>query len=172
MKHVLIEFKARCSDLSRIREIIKAKDPRVVGTDHQVDTYFNVPRGRLKLREGNVENSLVYYERENQAGPKRSNVTLAHVQPGSNLREVLAAALGVKVAVDKQREIYFVGNVKIHLDEVKDLGTFVEIEAIGTAENVAQLRDQAESFLRELGIADADLIAVSYSDLLMPAAAA
>jgi len=167
MQHAIIEFKARCADQGRVRELLQGKNARFAGTDHQVDTYFRVARGRLKLRQGNIENSLIFYSRPNAAGPKQSDVTLSQVPPGSELKQVLEKALGVLVTVDKQREIYFVDNVKIHLDQVAGLGTFLEVEAIGSPENATLLREQCESFLREFGVKPEEFVAVSYSDLLL-----
>jgi predicted adenylyl cyclase CyaB len=80
---------------------------------------------------------------------------------------MLAAALGLMVAVDKRREIYFVGNVKIHLDEVAGLGKFLEVEAIGHLEDRGQLQAQCDEFVREFGVKQEDMVAGSYSDLLM-----
>src|SRR3989344_9198321 len=114
-----VEFKARCSDTERIRKILYSLKAEYKGRDHQVDIYFNVPNGRLKLRKGNIENNLIGYEREDYAGAKQSNVHLVRVEPGSNLEQALTTTLGVKAVVDKQRDIYFIGNVKFHLDEVK-----------------------------------------------------
>ena len=169
MQHLNIEFKARCADLDPVRAALRGLG--VTGkTDRQIDTYFHVPHGRLKLREGSVEQNLIHYHRPNEAGPKRSDVTLYPTGPdASALKAALTAALGVLVTVDKTREIHFVDNVKIHLDRVKGLGTFVEVEAIADAEHASQstLRAQCERFLDAFGIAEADLIATSYSDLLL-----
>jgi len=167
MEHAIIEFKARCRDHAPIREILKQRNARYVGEDHQIDTYFRVSQGRLKLREGEIENSLIFYSRPNQAGPKQSDVALAKVPAQSDLRAVLEKALGVMVAVDKRREIYFLENVKIHLDRVEGLGEFVEVEAIGSAHEVGALREQCESYLSEFEISSEDLEEGSYSDLLM-----
>jgi len=123
--HLNVEIKARCRHPEKIREILEGRQARFVGLDQQVDTYFHVPHGRLKLREGNIENALIHYQRSDQAGPKNSEVQL--YRPGPNLKSILSAALGVKVVVDKRRQIYFIENVKFHLDEVPPLGTFVEI---------------------------------------------
>ena len=68
MSHINIEIKARSNNQDRIRDILKSKNADFKGIDHQIDTYFNVPKGRLKLREGNIENNLIFYERKNQAG--------------------------------------------------------------------------------------------------------
>jgi len=166
MQHTIIEFKARCADHHAIRQKLKQKDARFVGTDHQIDTYFRVSEGRLKLREGDIENSLLFYSRRNHAGTKQSDVTMTNVPRETELKAVLARALGVMVAVDKHREIYFVGNVKIHLDEVAGLGTFLEVEAIGSVEQRDALQRQCDEFLREFGVKPEDLVAGSYSDLL------
>ena len=90
--------------------------------DEQTDTYFNVPNGRLKLREGNIENNLIFYERSNQAGPKNSHFHLVKIEDAKGLKEVLAKSMGVKVVVKKKREIYYINNVKFHIDEVPGLG--------------------------------------------------
>jgi adenylate cyclase class IV len=68
-----IEIKAKTSDLEFIRDYLKTNKAEFKGTDFQVDTYFNVSHGRLKLREGNIENNLIYYERQDIAGAKESN---------------------------------------------------------------------------------------------------
>ena len=166
MDHIIIEFKARCDEHERIRAILRQKDARYVGNDHQIDTYFQVPRGRLKLREGVIENALIFYSRPDVAGSKQSDVTLSRVEPGSDIRNVLSRALDVLITVDKRREIYFVGNVKIHLDEVAGLGRFIEVEAIGSAEQKEQLQRQCDEFLSELGVEANHFEAGSYSDLL------
>jgi len=169
MQHLNIEIKARCQNLDRIRQLLKSRSADAKGVDHQVDTYFNVPAGRLKLRQGNIENELIFYQRNNQAGPKRSDVSIAPVEPNSPLKDVLSKVLGVLVVVDKQREIYFIDNVKILLDTVVGLGTFVEIEAIDSdgSRTAGQLQAQCNEYMKLFEINPADLVAVSYSDLLL-----
>jgi predicted adenylyl cyclase CyaB len=169
MGHVNIEIKARCADPQAIRDLLHAKNADFRGIDQQTDTYFRVNHGRLKLREGQIENSLVYYEREDQAGPKQSDVILMPLVANSSLKEILRKSLEVLVVVEKQREIYFIENVKFHIDIVKNLGTFVEIEAIDTDGTLGRdkLLAQCQCFLELFGIAPEDLIAVSYSDLLL-----
>ena len=168
MTHQIIEIKARAASFERPRAVLQDRGARFVGRDHQVDTYFRVASGRLKLREGEIENALVQYHRDDDCGPKHSRVRLYRCEPGAPLKDLLVAALGVDVVVDKRREIHFVGNVKIHLDEVLGLGTFVEIEAIdddGTRP-LETLRAQCEELMAAFGVHAADLVARSYSDLL------
>jgi adenylate cyclase class IV len=96
-------------------------------------------------------------------------VLLFQSDPGSSLKAILTRALGALVVVDKAREIYFIDNVKFHIDVVGPLGTFVEVEAIDGDGSIDEttLRDQCRGYLTELGIAERDLVSVSYSDLLL-----
>ena len=169
MPHLNIEIKARTTEQDRIRKFLKSKNAEFVGIDHQVDTYFKVTSGRLKLREGNIENHLIYYERENLSGPKKSTVTLYKNNPDSNLKEILIKSLGVLAVVDKRREIFFIDNVKFHLDSVLGLGTFIEIEAIDKDESFGydKLLEQCNYYLNLLPITKDDLIEISYSDLIL-----
>ena len=164
-----IEIKAKCSESKQIHQILAENKADFIGLDHQIDTYFKVPNGRLKLRQGNIENHLIYYNRPNQAGPKKSEVLLYSVEKESNLKDVLTTALGEKVVVDKKRYIYFIDNVKFHVDEVKGLGNFIEIEAIDKDGNISlnTLKEQCNFYMELFGIAQKDLIEVSYSDLIL-----
>ena len=168
MHHINIEIKARCSAPEFIRDFLLSNKARFVGVDHQIDTYFNVAAGRLKLREGNIENSLIYYRREDSAEPKQSDVTLFKTTPNSTLKEILTSSLGIKTVVDKRREIFFIENVKFHIDSVEGLGNFVEIEAIdenGTMGHDELLR-QCRQYMELFKIKQDDLIKSSYSDMV------
>jgi adenylate cyclase class 2 len=164
---VNIEIKAYCADPQTTVEILIGNNADYKGKDHQVDTYFKVDNGRLKLRVGNIENNLIFYKRADQAGPKKSDVILHPTGDDKNIKDILREVLGIKVVVDKQRDIYFIDNVKFHIDEVKGLGSFVEIEAIGEQGQEDELNKQCKYFMDLLHIKEADLIVDSYSDLLL-----
>ncbi|MDB5197438.1 MAG: adenylate cyclase [Flaviaesturariibacter sp.] len=163
------EFKASTDRLDELEALLKERSPRFAGEDHQTDTYFNVPTGRLKLREGNIENTLIQYHRSNVAGAKQSDVLLYHHQPDPSLKAVLMTALGVKVVVDKRRRIYFIDNVKFHFDTVGTLGTFVEVEAIDSDGSIGidKLKEQCAFYSQLFGVKPEDYLAESYSDLLL-----
>ena len=164
-----IEIKARSGNHDEIRNILKSRHAEFTGIDHQKDTYFKVNHGRLKLREGNIENHLIFYERENISGPKQAEIILFRSDPSSSLKVILERSLGLLVVVKKEREIYFIGNVKFHLDKVENLGEFVEIEAIDKDETIGRERllEQCETFMELFKISKYDLIKSSYSDLLL-----
>ena len=170
MTHINIEFKAKCANPERIRKLLLAENAVFKGIDHQIDTYFNVNIGRLKLREGNIETSLIHYERPNVSNAKQSTILLHHPGKGntSTLKEILTKTLGVLVIVDKKREIYFIDNVKFHIDEVLNLGHFMEVEAIDEDGSIGtqKLQQQCSHYRRLFQIPDQDLIDVSYSDMI------
>lgn len=169
MPKLNVEIKAKCTNPDGVRQWLLTHQADFIGTDFQTDTYFNVARGRLKLREGNIENNLIFYLRDNQPGPKNSQFQLVTVLNPSELKTVLEESCGIKMIVKKKREIYYIENVKFHIDEVPELGWFVEIEAGNTLadKTETELREQCNFYLREFDINEKDLVAVSYSDMLL-----
>ena len=170
MAYINIEIKAKCFHPEKVEAFLLSNGARFVGLDHQKDTYFHVTSGRLKLRQGNIENSLIFYNRPDQEGPKQSDFLLSKIADGSGTEQVLAKALGVKVVVDKQRKIFFIDNVKFHLDEVPALGSFVEIEAGNLSDpskTIDDLKAQCDHYMKAFEVAEADLIHHSYSDMLL-----
>lgn len=169
MPFLNVEIKARCSNSSFIRNYLISKNADFKGVDKQTDTYFNVQHGRLKLREGNIENNLIFYKRDDTTGPKNSHFKLVKVEDTVGLKEALTDAIGVKVVVEKTREIYYIENVKFHLDELQELGAFVEIEAGNILVDLSQeqLKEQCDYYIKEFGIKEKDMISNSYSDMML-----
>jgi predicted adenylyl cyclase CyaB len=167
MPHLNVEIKATCGNPDRIRKYLLTNGADFIGADEQTDTYFNCSKGRLKLREGNIENNLIWYDRNNQAGPKNSLFQLIKISDATGLKQMLEKAYGIKTIVKKKREIYFLGNVKFHIDEVPGLGSFVEIEAGNMLADKPgdELKQQCDFYMREFGIKPEHLIEVSYSDM-------
>lgn len=165
-----IEIKAKCFHPEKVEAFLLENGARFVGLDHQKDTYFQVPAGRLKLRQGNIENSLIFYNRPDQEGPKHSDFSLSKISDGPATEQVLTRALGIKVIVEKHRKIFYIGNVKFHLDEVPGLGSFVEIEAGNLADpskTLADLQEQCAFYMRAFLVQESDLIHHSYSDMIL-----
>ncbi|MCU7552768.1 class IV adenylate cyclase [Chitinophagaceae bacterium LB-8] len=166
---VNFEFKARSNNNTELEQILQSFQPRFVGEDTQTDTYFNVPNGRMKLREGNIENALIHYHRNNIAGAKQSDVLLYQHQPSKALKKILINAIGIKTIVLKRRRIWFVDNVKFHFDHVDGLGDFIEVEAIDAdgSRSIQQLQEQCSFYASIFQIAPECFVAESYSDLLL-----
>lgn len=168
MSFINIEIKARTNKTAQIRQFLMENGADHLGLDLQTDTYFNVSAGRLKLRQGNIENSLIFYNREDLSGPKQSDFDLAEIENGDAIRSILTKAIGVRIVIQKNREIFYIENVKFHLDSLEGLGNFVEIEATNknTTLDVERLREQCSFYMDKFGINQEDLIPVSYSDML------
>jgi adenylate cyclase class 2 len=169
MAHTNIEIKARCKDPEKTRKFLAEKSADFKGLDHQTDTYYKVPKGRLKLRRGNIENSLIFYQRPDRPGLKRADVRLFKLEKDNTLSDILNSALETLVVVKKKREIYFIDNVKFHIDEVDRLGSFVEIEAIDTDGTIGteKLSQQCAEYMCLFKITKDRLISNSYSDMLL-----
>ena len=105
-----IEIKAHYHDVERAEENLNALGAGLAGTFHQKDTYFNVAQGRLKLRElGTDEGHLIFYHREDLAGPKRSDYEIAKTEDPEGLRNILSSIHGVLVEVGEDAPSLAVG---------------------------------------------------------------
>ena len=165
-----LEIKARCADLAAARDVAERLATRYVGVDDQVDTYFATRSGRLKLRVSSLSGGgvLIPYQRPDQAGPKRADYQIIPIPDPPHLARMLGEILGVHCVVRKRREVFLVDNVRIHLDEVEGLGSFLELEAVydGSAASEAEQLVKVERLMAELGVAEEDLVETSYEGLL------
>ena len=126
-------------------------------------------QGRLKLREfGDGTAELIYYERPDKAGPKTSKYTRTQIADATSMRELLGQILETKAVVSKRREVFLVDSTRIHLDEVDNLGTFIELEVVLTKSQADSDGERIASDLMEcLGVRQEDLIEQAYVDLLV-----
>lgn len=171
-----MELKAQVDDLDFLRKKLAELKAQHIGTFCQTDVYFETPIGRLKLREteGDHRTKLVYYERENVAGPKRSKVFLLKIEKPVHFKRLLEKALKTIATVKKTREIYrlhIFGDkisrvVKVHLDSVKGIGSFLEFEMGTTPKGFIEDRAALLSLMKKLGNSEDDLEALSYCDLI------
>lgn len=163
-----LEVKARCADLPGARAAALALGAQAAGGETQTDTYFHVPHGRLKLREIDGQSAvLIAYDRPDAGAARLSAYHLAPVSDPAAMKTALTAALGLRGAVVKRREILLWHNVRIHLDEVANLGTFVEFEAVlGSGDDETTAAARLAQLGAALGIESADHLAPSYADLL------
>jgi predicted adenylyl cyclase CyaB len=163
-----IEIKARYEEHDIARQFLKDNNAKFHGIDNQIDIYFQVNNGRLKLRKGQIESALVFYKRENKKGVKVSEYYLYHSKDFDKLELILRESMGVLIEVKKKREMYFIDNVKFNLDEVVDLGKFIEIEAMTDNESdFTKLHQKVESYIKNLDIKRIALQSHSYSDLIL-----
>ena len=163
-----IEIKARVHDLAGLRARAEALSDTPVQVIAQEDTFFHTPKGRLKLRLLRPDQAqLVYYERPDQDGPKRSNYHIYATSDPQGLQTTLQMALGVRGVVRKTRYLYLAGQTRIHLDDVEGLGHFMELEVV-LREDQSDAEGQAiaEHLMALLGVRKEDLLEGAYMDLL------
>lgn len=163
-----VEIKARVASLDAVRgraEPLADGPPVRIDQD---DTFFRCAHGRLKLRDfGDGRGELIHYERPDAAGPKVSRYVRSPTASPATLREALAAAHGVIGRVVKQRLLLLVGRTRVHLDEVRGLGAYVELEVVlRDGEHADAGVDEARRLMAALGIAPSQLVEGAYLDLL------
>ena len=134
----------------------------------QRDTFYRVSDGRLKLREfGDGAAELIHYHREGGSRPRLSTYTRISVGQAEDLKRVLASVLSLRGVVTKRRELYLVGRTRVHLDDVEQLGWFLELEVVlRDSEPLVEGQREAGVLMKQLNITEEDLLAVGYIDLL------
>ena len=165
-----IELKAADADPAASERACRALGATHAGTLAQRDTYYAVSRGLLKLREDTAAGTgeLIFYLRAHEAGLRSSSYWRAHASDPAALRDLLTAAHGVLGVVAKRRRLYLHHSVRIHLDDVEGLGSFIELEsvlAVAGRESPAEARALVE-VVGALGLAGRETIAGGYLELL------
>ncbi|HWM08539.1 MAG TPA: cytidine deaminase [Solirubrobacteraceae bacterium] len=164
-----VELKALDPDPARSLAVCRELGAEDRGVLRQRDTYFRARAGRLKLREQEPGGAtLIQYDRPDAAAARESRYRLTRVDDPDDLRASLDAALGTLVVVDKERRLLLWEGVRIHLDTVAGLGSFVELEGVAPPESdLAPEREKVARLQRELGIEE--VLTDSYSDRLLGA---
>jgi adenylate cyclase, class 2 len=175
-----VESKTRCADLDEVARLASSLGAQYEGRLEQVDTYFRVPHGRLKLREishfapdGQVSASaeLIRYERPDENGARVSSYERTPIEDVESCKVRLAAAHGVRGCVRKQRSLWILGSTRIHLDDVDDLGSFVELETVSQGDPGVEERREHDRLSSDLGLDPRATVVGSYIDLLGPSPA-
>ena len=163
-----VEIKARVADPAALRGRVAARAAAPPLLISQRDTFFTVARGRLKLRRfADGRGELIFYERDDTTGPKTSTYSKSPCPDAAGMEALLAHALGVRGVVDKRRELFMVGRTRVHLDEVRDLGHFLELEVVlRGGEPATEGEREAHALLTALAISPDALLAPAYIDLL------
>jgi predicted adenylyl cyclase CyaB len=164
-----IEIKARAHQFDQLlaRAAALATEPPLIY--RQQDFFYDVPNGRLKLRQfdDNTPAELIFYQRDDRDGPKVSYYSRSPVTNAEAMHTLLAQALNTRGIVNKERHVYVVGRTRIHLDRVDGLGDFIELEVLlGQDDEEAGGQQEAEQLFERLGVSSADLVPVAYVDLL------
>jgi adenylate cyclase class 2 len=164
-----VECKARDPDPARSLRACEALGAEDRGEILQRDTYFEVRHGGLKLREERPgKPHLIQFERAREAQQRESRYRIVEIDDARVLRAALTAALGTRGEVVKRRRLFLWRGVRIHLDEVERLGTFIELEAVAPADSDLTDEHRLVVELRAaLDITDERLVALGYAEQLL-----
>lgn len=173
-----LELKVGCDSvgLAEVRDRLTAAEIPLL-TLGQVDTYLAVPSGRLKLREtapsqeGESTAELIAYARPNSSGPRWSTYHRVPVtiSDAPVLKAALTATIGVLIEVTKTRTVGVWGHTRVHLDDVRRLGAFVELETVVAGLDEVGANEELAEIAALLGLDRRQPIPGSYSDLLLAA---
>lgn len=163
-----IEIKAHAADFEAQAKAAAALADRPFHDLDQTDTFFEVAKGRLKLREfGDGSGELIQYQRADQSGPAQSSYVISRTDEPDTLRAALSAALGVRAVVRKRRRVWLTGSTRMHFDRVEGLGDFIELEVVLDEALDGQAgRSIAQRLMGRLGIEPEHLVSGAYVDLL------
>ncbi|KND61490.1 Adenylate cyclase [Candidatus Burkholderia verschuerenii] len=170
-----IEIKARAHQFDQLRERAPALATDAPLVFRQQDFFYDVPTGRLKLRQfdDGTPSELIFYQRDDRDGPKVSYYTRSPVTNPEAMHSLLSQALSTRGIVSKERHVYIVGRTRIHLDRVDGLGDFIELEVLlAQDDDEAGGEQEAHDMFKQLGVETHDLVPLAYVDLLNPAAEA
>ncbi|MBI5021075.1 MAG: class IV adenylate cyclase [Ignavibacteriales bacterium] len=164
---VNLEIKAHVNDLQVAENIAIEIGAHETGVLIQTDTYFNSPNGRLKMREvPDSDAELIFYNREEDSVQRRSNFYIYKTINASDLKEILASSYGIRAVVEKKRKLYMLGTTRIHIDQVKDLGSFLEFE-IPMGDNNQTPSGIMNYLIDRFNISHDQFITKSYIDLML-----
>lgn len=163
-----IELKVRHPDLARVRTAAAALGARYTWTRTQRDTYYAVRSARLKVREMPDRAELIWYQRPDGTSPRPSHYTLQPLRDAAAARALLAALYPPAGVVEKVRELWLWRNVRVHLDTVQGLGTFVELEGVvGPDVDEAASRAHVDTAIAALALDRCAPVPQSYGDLVV-----
>ena len=167
-----VEIKARVGDLAEVERRARALATEGPVDLAQDDTFFACANGRLKLRQfADGGSELIHYARADEAGPKTSEYLIIPTAAPEAVRELLSRAFGSVGRVRKARRLYIADRTRIHLDQVEDLGSFVELEVVLRDGETAESGNAvARHIMAHLGITESQLIGEAYVDMQRSAA--
>ena len=163
-----VEIKARVENIEDLERAVEKISDTEASEIFQDDTFFNCSRGRLKLRRfSQQQGELIFYQRADQLEPAESFYLRSPTNDPASLLETLRHAYGEAGQVIKNRNLYFVGRTRIHVDRVKGLGSFVELEVVlEDDENVEVGVEEADRIMQQLGIDESQRVEGAYVDFI------
>ena len=124
-----LEVKIKYDSFDGIKKILKEIGAEFTANLNQKDIYYKNSGGLLKLRIENGAESLIHYSRKENSPNRWSNYSLLKFKDG-NAEKFFRKIFEIETVVGKKRLLYMYNNTRIHLDKIKHLGNFLELETL------------------------------------------
>ena len=160
-----LELKTKLKSHNRIKLILNNIGAENKGILNQKDIYYNVADGLLKLRIEDECETLIYYNRDENGKDRWSDYHLLKISDGKS-ENFLKRLFKVEVIVQKRRELYLYDNTRIHLDTVKSLGKYLELETL-VIKGTADAQKRFKRIMKLLELEGTVEIRKSYRDILL-----
>lgn len=160
-----IELKIKIEDFNDILNILKQKKVELNQVLNQRDIYYNHSQGLLKLRIFDDNGELIFYRRDESTTDRISNYHILNVDP-KHAEDFFRRIFEIETEVVKTRKLYIYKNTRIHLDEVKKLGNFLELETVVKG-NMKEGKTEFDEIVELLKLDISKQIKSSYRTLLM-----
>jgi len=161
-----LELKVKIRSHDEVITLLNSIKCEITNTLTQKDTYYKYPKGLLKLREQNGKFQLVKYQRNGRSTERWSDYSILHLS-GDNVEKYLEELFEVETIVKKVRNLYIYKNTRIHLDEVKKLGKYLELETVVEEITQEEAKQQFEDVINLLNLESLTGIRNSYKDLVL-----
>lgn len=159
-----LELKIKLKSHSGVIAGLKKIKAEYAGLLKQKDTYYKIPKGLLKLRNVNGKFELIKYLRDEKGKKRWSDYEVIRLE-GKNPEKYFSELFKIDIVVEKKRELYLYKGTRVHLDTVKGLGKFLELETVVDK----GLKDTGIRFAETVRLLELDLkgqLKTSYKNLL------
>ena len=160
-----LELKISVTSHQSLKKILLQIGAESRGILNQKDVYYSVPIGLLKLRIENGNESLIFYDRNEENKNRWSDFEYIKFANGKG-EKFFNKLFDVEVIVNKKRELFYFDDTRIHLDTVKLLGKFLELETL-VINGKTDAKKRFEKIKNLLKLEETKQIRKSYRDLLM-----
>lgn len=162
---VNLELKIKVASHSKLKKLLSEIRAERRGILNQEDVYYKHKSGLLKLRTENGNESLIHYQREEKKSNRWSDFSYIKFKDRGS-RKFFDKIFKQEIIVQKRRELFFYDNTRIHLDTVKSLGKFVELETL-VINGKADAKKRFDKIIKLLGLDNCQEIRKSYRDLMI-----
>lgn len=161
-----IEIKVPIKNLKETLIRIKILQAERIYSSQQIDVYFQNEKGRLKVRDSTGEKSVIFYNRIEDGRERWSQFHFIKVDEPSEWVKFFDLFMERLITVKKRRTLFHYKNTRIHVDQIKNLGNFIELETKMNSSR-KRAREEFDYLCKYLELDGGEQILNSYSDMIL-----